>query len=120
MEFAVATILPIVALGVAGALVPIAAMRLMPDTLIGLSLAAVLSVILLTVGGAILFAFIYGGSGVAVANRLGGAFSVPLHFVGLGLRAALVWAPVLLLTLIALGQGIERRRGERLAARDGD
>ncbi len=120
MEFATATIVPILILGAAGALVPIGAMRLMPDTLTGLSLAALLSVILLTIGGAILFIILYGNPGVAVTRQTGVQSSVHVHFSGLGLRAALVWGPVLLLTLIGLGQGIERRRGASMAARDQD
>lgn len=118
MDFVITIVLPIVALGTAGALVPVLSMRLMPNSLAGLGLAAVISIILLTIGGAILFVILYGSAGSGSARTPDQLQA--LHFLGLGARAALVWGPVLLLTLIALGQGVERRRGERMAARDRD
>lgn len=111
------TILPILVLGALGFAVPVVVMRFMPDTLRGLAVGVMLSVVLLTLFGSALFVWLY-AEGVGLGVILDPAGLV--HFWGLGVRAALVWLPILALTALGLGQGIERRRGERMAARDMD
>jgi hypothetical protein len=111
------TILSILTLGALGAVLPWWLMRFQPDTQRGLVVALALSVVLLTFIGAGLFIWLYAGD-VAPSALLSPA--ALLHFWTLGVRAALIWLPVLGLTALALAQGIERRRGERMAARDPD
>ena len=119
MDWAISTLLPLLTLGALGAAVPIALARRFPDTLAGLARAMALSVLVLVFVGAALFIVLYGDEGVppSAAAAKPGALA---HFLGLGLKSALVWGPVAALTGIGLGQGVEARRARRLAARDGD
>lgn len=108
-----ATILSILALGGAGALVPLGLMRMMPDSQKGLVLALIASIVILKALGAALFAWTYGREiGVDAASGL------VAHFWNLGGRASLIWGPILALTAYVLATGIERRKGERMAARE--
>lgn len=111
------TLIAILVLGLLGWAVPVLLMRVLPDTLRGLAVAILVSVPVLTLAGAGLFVWHY-------ARRVGlGALADPgaaLHFWNLGVRAALIWGPVLALTALGLAHGIERRNGERMAARDPD
>ncbi len=111
-------ILSVLFLGALGWAVPRALMRALPDSLRGLAVALALSVPILALAGAgLVFAQYAWQTGPGVAASAPGAAA---HFWHLGLRAALIWGPVLALTALALGTGIERRRGERMAARDPD
>lgn len=120
MEFTLATLPPIVGLGILGALVPWAIMRFSEDSLAALARAGALSAVLMIAAGAGLFLWLYGAAGMPAARLASDPGAAARHFIGLGLRSALVWAPVLVLTLIGLGQGIERRRGKAMARRDRD
>lgn len=100
-------------LGAAGALVPIALMRVLPDSQKGLIVAILCSIILIKLFGAALFAWTY-ASDVGF-EAISGATS---YFWSLGGRASLIWGPILALTSFCLATGIERRKGERIAARD--
>lgn len=111
------TIIPILVLAVLGAVVPVVTMRFLPDSLRGLAVAVMISVVVLTLTGSGLFVWFY-AEGVGLAAVL--TREAIGHFWSLGVRAALVWLPILALTTLGLGQGIERRRGERMAARDRD
>ena len=118
MDWTLATVLPILALAALGALIPVALMRWLPDTQAGLGVALALSVVILTAAGTGLFALLYAARGIGTGILTTGAAA--RHLLALGLRAGLVWAPILALAALVLAQGIERRRGRRLAARDVD
>ncbi len=120
MEWTIATTLPILTLGLAGAVLPIALARRFPDTLHGLAQALALSIVLLVLLGSVLFVALYSDAGLSLSRLAERPGQSIRHFVTLGLQAALIWGPILALTAIALGQGTERRRGERMAARDPD
>jgi len=111
------TIIAIGVLACLGWAVPTVLMRLLPDSLRGLAIALLIAVPVLSLAGGGFFFWTYADKvGLAgVANR-----GAAMHFWHLGVRAALIWGPVLALTALGLGTGIERRRGERMAARDPD
>ncbi|MDU8943523.1 hypothetical protein [Ovoidimarina sediminis] len=120
MDWTVSTVIPILTLGLAGGVLPVMLARRFPDTLHGLAQALTLSAAGLVLLGAVLFVAIYSDAGIglsALAARPGDSLR---HFLALGLKAALVWAPILVLVGIGLAQGVERRKGERIAARDPD
>ena len=88
-----------------------------PDSHGGLLIALCLSALGLILAGGGLFFWLYASDlGVEATTTMGAA----RHFAGLGLRVALVWGPVLALSALVLAMGVERRRGERMAARDTD
>ena len=111
------TIFAVVVIGALGWAVPFVLMRFLPDSLRGLLVAVIASVALLALAGTGLFFWLYAGD---VGIRAATTPQAALHFWSLGVRAALIWGPILALTAIAFGTGIERRRGERMAARDPD
>ncbi|MEO1152398.1 MAG: hypothetical protein AAFX59_00805 [Pseudomonadota bacterium] len=117
MSFGVETALPILCLAALGWLVPWAIQRMMPDRLPALALSLVAATGVLSVIGAGLFAWLYVQQGLAPAAL--GTGAAVAHFFGLGLRGAIVWGPVLLLTGLSLGRGIEAGRGNGWAPRDG-
>ena len=114
------TVLAILLLALFGWAVPVILMRFLPDSLRGLLAAVLIAVPLMTLGGSGIFIALYGRQlGVSAL----GAAATPeaaLHFWSLGVRAALIWGPILAITALGLAQGIERRRGERMAARERD
>ena len=114
------TVISVVVLGALGAVVPWLLMRLLPDSQRGLIVAVGVSIVLLTLLGSALFLWLYadeiGLDGLSALIRL----DALIHFYQLGIRAAVIWGPILALTALGLAQGIERRRGERLAARAPD
>lgn len=73
----------------------------------------VISAGLVLVAGEVVFAVIYGASGVGVWEAFRQA---PLATGGFFLRlsgfAALVWGPLLVLVWLGLAQGVEKRKGE--------
>lgn len=116
MSFGLETTLPILCLGVLGWCVPWGVQRMMPDSLVALLLSLIASAGVLSVMGGALFAWLYVQQGLA-PEALGTGEGLA-HFFGLGLRGAIVWGPVLLLTGLSLGRGIEARRGRAMAARE--
>lgn len=120
MDFTAGTLIPLVALGALGALLPIALRRVFPDTLHGLLQALCLSVVILVFVGAGLFVYLYARDGFSVGALAAQPADGARYFIALGLKASLVWAPILALTGISLGRGVEERRSRRLAARDRD
>ncbi len=120
MDFAIATLLPMITLGALGAVVPIALAGRFEDTLGGLWRALAVSVAVLILAGSVLFVLLYGDEGVEVSALGSHPGAAIRHFAALGLKSALVWGPVMALTALVLAQGVERRRGERMAARDQD
>ncbi len=116
ISWSLQTVLPLVILAALGWALPWAIQRRMRDTLADLGWTLLISAILLTLIGAGLFAVLYWLGG-APDEVISGALS---RFLRLGASAALAWGPVLSLTGFGLAQGIERRRGEAMAARDVD
>lgn len=116
MSFTVDTAIPILCLAALGWLVPWGIQRWMPDRMSALALSLVASAGVLSVLGGVLFAWLYIRQGLAPQAL--GAGAVIWYFFGLGLRGAIIWGPVLLLTGLSLGRGIEARRGQAMAARE--
>ena len=85
--------LPILALLIAGWLVPALLARALPEGVPGLIVNGVLSTAILGVLSAALFVWLYGPGGQALWQV------APVHFLLLGARAALIWAPVMVLSL---------------------
>ena len=120
MDLTVSALLPLVTLGTLGAVIPAALAPRFPDTLAGLARALLLSVVLLIGAGSLLFILLYRDQGMDLAALASDTGAALWHFSGLGLKSALVWGPVTALTALVLAQGVERRKGERMAARDPD
>lgn len=120
MDWTISTLVPIVTLALAGGVLPIFLSGRFPDTLNGLAKALALAAAALIVLGAILFAALYSDAGISFATLAERPVDSVRHFLGLGLKAALIWGPILLLVGFGLAQGVERRKGERMAARDPD
>ncbi|MEL6643146.1 MAG: hypothetical protein AAFQ79_04365 [Pseudomonadota bacterium] len=116
MSFGIETALQILCLAALGWLVPWGIQRGMPDRQSALALSLVASAGVLSVIGGGLFAWLYVRQGLAPEAL--GAGAVIWYFFGLGLRGAIVWGPILLLTGLSLGRGIEARRGQAMAARE--
>lgn len=114
-DWTIGTVLPVLALAAAGALVPIGLYRLHRPSLGALALNLLASALILVVAGAALFAALYAGRGADIARAPVAAL---VHFLRLGLSAAIVWLPVLLLTGIALGQRTEARLSKLREARE--
>lgn len=119
MEWSLATLPPIAVLGVLAVLCPLALFRLVRRTYAGLAIAALLSLTLLLVAGGIAFAWAYAIGGADLAAAFGTApLATGLMFLGRGLSAALVWGPILALTLFGLTRRVEEARGEALKHRE--
>ncbi|MEM6824204.1 MAG: hypothetical protein AAF566_03765 [Pseudomonadota bacterium] len=117
---ALGTVLTILILAALGWAVPWALMRVMPDSLRGLLAAILIAIPALTLLGSGVFVVLYGKQlGTEGLGAMAGVGAV-WHFWSLGVRAALIWGPILAITALALATGIERRRGERMARRDSD
>ncbi len=85
--------LPVAALAAAGWLVPWALGRALPDGVAWLALNAAVSTALLAGGAAAGFVWLFGAAGPAVLR------AEPGHLAQLAARSALVWAPLMVLSL---------------------
>ena len=88
--------LPLVVMGLAGWLVPRLLGRLLPEGVGWLALNAALSTILLAAGAAAAFVLLYGEAGGALWRE------APGHVATLAARSAIVWGPVMVLSLADL------------------
>lgn len=111
-------LLPLLALGALGAVLPVVLVRVLPKGRQAVLLSVVASAWLLWIGGALLFLGLYLLRGVPLPDMASG--SAVGHFLSLGLRSALVWGPVLALAGLALAQREEARQGREAARRDRD
>ena len=118
MDWTIATVVPMLTLALAGGFLPGMLAGRFPDTLHGLAQALALSAAILILFGAVLFLALYSDAGLSIDTLAERPLDSLRHFLGLGLKAALVWGPILVLVGFGLAQGVERRKGERLAARD--
>ena len=91
--------LPLLALAALGWFVPWGLGRLLPEGVGWLAVNGAASVFMLTVLAAIGFGWLYGDAAGAVWHE------APMYFVVLSLRAALVWGPVMALSLANLPRG---------------
>jgi hypothetical protein len=96
-------VLPVLALGALGWLVPRLLGQVWPEGVRPLLLLALVSTLLLIALSAGLFALLYVWQGLPVAALLGPGVAAGLgHFLRLGLLSALVWAPIMVLTVAGL------------------
>lgn len=115
--FGWSTALPLLCLALAGAGVPIMLARLFEDTHHGLMQALALSCVVLVILGAVLFVAVYAEAGLDIALLAEHPVDSLRLFLWQGLRATIVWVPILLLTAISLGRGVEARRTARMVRR---
>ena len=93
-------ILPALVLAVVAWFVPVVLSRMLAEGVAPLMLNAGLSTLILFGISAGFFAFLYVGQGASVeALAEGGLLSNVVHFGRLGLQAALIWAPIMVLSL---------------------
>lgn len=85
--------LPVLVLGAAGWLVPWALGRALPEGACWLALNAALSTAILALGAGAGFVWLYGAAGMTVLR------AEPGHVAQLSARSALVWAPIMALSL---------------------
>ena len=102
-EFSSGLILPALALAVLGWLVPRLLARAWPEGVGPLLLLALVSTLILTALAAAFFMLLYLGQGVPLAVILDvGVLGGWPHFLRLGLASALVWAPIMILSVASL------------------
>ncbi|MEL6841055.1 MAG: hypothetical protein AAFP85_17365 [Pseudomonadota bacterium] len=98
-----ALLLPAVLLGVLAFLVPRGLAKVLPEGVKPLLLNAFLSTLILFLLSAGLFFALYIGQGVAVADLMVGGVAANILFFGkLGLAAAIIWGPIMILSLAGL------------------
>ena len=102
-DFSSGLVLPALVLAVLGWVVPRLLTRVWPEgvwPLLGLALVATLLLTVLATG---LFVLLYLGQGVPLAALLDvGVMGGWPHFLRLGLASALVWAPIMVLSIAGL------------------
>lgn len=97
-------IAPVAALIALAWVVPWGLGRVLPEGVGWLVVNGVLSTAILAGSAALLFWWLYGAAGGAVLRV------APWHFAGLSARSALIWAPVMVLSLANLPRGWTRAR----------
>jgi hypothetical protein len=102
-EFSSGLILPALALAVLGWVVPRLLARVWPEGVGPLLLLALVSTLVLVVLATALFMLLYVGQGVPLALVLDmGVLGGWPHFLGLGSASALIWAPIMILSVAGL------------------
>ena len=91
--------LPAVVLAVVAWFVPVVLSRMLAEGVAPLMINAGLSTLILFGVSAGFFAFLYLGQGASVEALAEGGLSNVVHFGRLGLQAALIWAPIMVLSL---------------------
>ena len=95
--------LPALILAVLGFLVPRILARVLPEGVKPLLLNAFLSTVLLFLISALFFLLLYVWQGVPLSELLGTGIAANIAFFGrLGLVAAIIWAPIMLLSVAGL------------------
>jgi len=96
-------ILPAVALGFAGFFVPRLLARVLPEGVVPLLMNAFLSTVLLFVISAMVFVGLYAWQGIPLAEVAAQGVAANVVFFGrLGLASAIIWAPLMLLSVAGL------------------
>lgn len=94
---------PAFVIAVLGFAVPRLWARVLPEGVKPLILNALLSTMVLVVLSAVVFIGLYAGQGADVANLFSlGLLSNTVFFGKLGVASAVIWAPIMLLSLAAL------------------
>jgi hypothetical protein len=115
LDWTIGTVFPAICLAAAGALVPMALYQLHGPSLRALAVNLLASALILVFSGGLLFVLLYAGAGADLTRS---PVAAGLHFLGLGLSAALFWLPILILTGLALGQRSEARLSKDREARE--
>ena len=92
-------ILPALVLAVVAWFVPVVLSRMLAEGVAPLMLNAGFSTLILFGISAGFFAFLYVGQGASVEALAEGGLLNVVHFGRLGLQAALIWAPIMVLSL---------------------
>ena len=101
--FSSALLLPAVAMAVFGFVVPRLWARVLPEGVAPLMLNAFLSTLVLFLLSAALFLVLYAGQGVRLTDALSlGVVSAIVYFSRLGLASAIIWGPILVLSVAGL------------------
>lgn len=96
-------VLPAFGLAVLALVVPRLLARVLPEGVKPLILNALLSTLVLTLLSAVLFIGLYAGQGAGLADLFSlGLGSNILFFGQMGLASAIIWAPIMVLSLAAL------------------
>ena len=96
-------ILPVIVLGVAGLLMPRLLARILPEGVRPLMLNALLSTLLLWTFAAVFFLALYLWQGVSLEILMrNGTADLIFAFGQLGLQSALIWLPIMVLSLAGL------------------
>jgi hypothetical protein len=96
-------LIPAIALGLLGWLVPKLWSMVLPEGLPALAVNAVLSALVLTTLTSIYFMVQYWAAGVTLARLIDqGLLGNAIYFGRLGLAAAIIWAPMIGLSLMGL------------------
>lgn len=117
--FATQVLMPIAVLAALAVLLPRAfipaATRIQFDVTKGMALTALTLLIL----GAVLFAALYALRGADIPQMAQyAAAPTALYFLTRSTMAAIIWAPVLALVWLARAQGVEKRKGRDIAAKE--
>lgn len=98
--FSTALVLPALCLAVLGFVVPRVLALWWPEGVKWLMGLALVSTLVMALAGAVVFAVVYASQGVRLDDlyATGGA-SVPVHFMKLSMMSALLWAPLMVLSL---------------------
>lgn len=97
----VALVLPLLLIGALGWLVPRLLGAVWPEGVRPLLLLALVATVILTLLSAGVFLLLYRSQGASFAALLADGAGIG-HFLRLGLLSALVWAPVMILTVASL------------------
>ena len=108
LSFTLATIVPICLLGIVAVLIPRALFARMPRTLTAVGLNMLISSVALIVVGAFLFSILYALQGQGIAMAIAAQpMAFLIEFLTLGLSAAIIWGPILLIDVFGLAQKTE-------------
>ena len=95
--------LPVIFLGLLGWLVPKILSLFMPEGVKPLMLLGLLATLLMVVLSGLVFLGLYVLSGVSIAELTAPGISATIGFLGrLAMSAAIIWAPILILSVAAL------------------
>lgn len=121
MTWSAAVLPPLAALALLSVLLPMGLFRLGQPAYGRLLRVALISVVGMIMASAAVYGWAYWGTGgdvaAALAARPGAALALLLRR---SLPAALVWAPLLALTLLSLARRVEAARAEALKARQAE
>lgn len=107
--FSFSLILPAICLAALGWTVPRVLAMWWPEGIKWLMGLALMSTLVMSVCGAVFFGVLYAAQGVNLDDLYAtGGLSVPLHFAKLSLISALLWAPLMVLSLMGVPKNWRR------------